>query len=77
MAFVESHDQPGSRQEKWSREREMVKWQQMRWSQIEGHLLLLVQARAVDGVLRDDFVRWHPGPKLPVDAQSNQDREAA
>jgi hypothetical protein len=55
----------------------MVKRQQMRWSQRGAHLLLQVRTRALDGVLRDDFVRWHPGMKLPVGAQADQDREAA
>jgi len=35
----------------------MVKRQQMRWSQRGAHLLLQVRTRALDGVLRDDFVR--------------------
>lgn len=39
----------------------MVKRQQMRWSQRGAHLLLQVRTRTLDGVLRDDFVRWYPG----------------
>jgi hypothetical protein len=55
----------------------MVKRQQMRWSQRGAHLLLQVRTRALDGVLRDDFVRWHPGIKPMARAQAEQRRNAA
>ncbi|MGH9400614.1 MAG: ISKra4 family transposase [Terriglobia bacterium] len=55
----------------------MVKRQQMRWSQRGAHLLLQVRTRALDGVLRDDFVRWHPGMKPVAGAQADQCRNAA
>lgn len=41
--------------------KQMVKRQQMRWSQRGAHLLLQVRTRALDGVLQEDFVRWYPG----------------
>lgn len=55
----------------------MVKRQQMRWSQRGAHLLLQVRTRALDGVLRDDFVRWHPGMKPIASAQPAQHQNAA
>jgi hypothetical protein len=55
----------------------MVKRQQMRWSQRGAHLLLQVRTRALDGVLRDDFVRRHPGMGRVADAQADRRRNAA
>jgi hypothetical protein len=55
----------------------MVKRQQMRWGRRGAHLLLQVRTRALDGVLRDDFVRWYQGMKPKADAQPGQHRKAA
>lgn len=55
----------------------MVKRQQMRWSQRGAHLLLQVRTRSLDGVLREDFVRWHPGMKPMAGAKASQRRKAA
>jgi hypothetical protein len=55
----------------------MVKRHPMRWTQRGAHLLLQVRTRALDDVLRDDFVRWYPGMKVAVGTQADQHREAA
>jgi Plasmid pRiA4b ORF-3-like protein len=69
-AFVESTiDQVVSKR--------MMKRQQMRWSQRGAHLLLRVRTRALDGFLRDDFIRWHPGMKRVAGAQPDQRWNAA
>ena len=40
-------------------DKRMSKSQQMRWDPRSAHLLLQVRVRVVDGLLRDDFARWH------------------
>lgn len=55
----------------------MVKRQQMRWSQRGAHLLLQVRTRALDGVLRNEFVRWYPAMKAADNAKAGQHRNAA
>ena len=55
----------------------MVKRQQMRWSQGGAHLLLQVRTRALDGVLRDDFVRWYPGMKFTVSTEVQEGKLGA
>jgi hypothetical protein len=55
----------------------MVKRQQMRWSQRGAHLLLQVRTHALDGVLRDDFVRWYPGMKSSVNTEVPEEKLAA
>ncbi len=40
-------------------------------------LLLQVRTRALDGVLRKAFVRWHPGMKSTAGTQASQHQEAA
>lgn len=42
-------------------DKRMSKSQQMRWDPQCAHQLLQVRVRVVDGQLRDDFTRWHPG----------------
>ena len=42
-------------------DKRMSKSQQMRWDPQCAHQLLQVRVRVVDGQLRDDFSRWHPG----------------
>ena len=42
-------------------DKRMSKSQQMRWDPQSAHQLLQVRVRVVDGQLRDDYVRWHPG----------------
>jgi hypothetical protein len=42
-------------------DKRMSKSQQMRWDLQSAHNLLQVRVRVVDGQLRDDFARWHPG----------------
>ena len=42
-------------------DKRMSKSQQMRWDPQCAHNLLQVRVRVVDGLLRDDFARWHPG----------------
>jgi hypothetical protein len=39
----------------------MSKSQQMRWSPQGAHLLILARTSVLDGRLRQDFARWHPG----------------
>ena len=46
----------------------MVKKQQMQWTPEGAHLLLQVRTRALDGVLRADFIRWYPGMKADEEA---------
>lgn len=40
-------------------DKRMSKSQQMRWDPVSAHVLLQVRVRVVDGMLRDDFVRWY------------------
>ncbi len=37
-----------------------AKKQQMQWSKQGAHLLLQTRTRALDGTLRETFVRWYP-----------------
>lgn len=55
----------------------MVKRQQMRWSQRGAHLLLQVRTRTLDGILRDDFVRWYPGMAMTDGTRIDQPQQAA
>jgi hypothetical protein len=49
-------------------DKRMSKSQQMRWDPLRAHQLLQVRVRVVDGILRSDFERWHPG--LPANEPS-------
>ena len=42
-------------------DKRMSKSQQMRWSPQGAHLLIQVRTSVLDGRLRQDFARWHPG----------------
>ena len=42
-------------------DKRMSKSQQMRWSSQGAHLLVQVRTSVIDGRLREDFARWHPG----------------
>ena len=54
----------------------MVKKQQMRWTPAGAHLLLQVRTRALDGVLRADFIRWYPGMKADEETEGMQEKAA-
>ncbi|UUZ66152.1 hypothetical protein LP417_34410 (plasmid) [Polaromonas sp. P1-6] len=49
-------------------DKRMSKSQQMRWDPKSAHQLLQVRVRVIDGLLREDFSRWHPG--FPANASS-------
>jgi len=49
-------------------DKRMSKSQQMRWDPKSAHQLLQVRVRVIDGLLREDFSRWHPD--FPANASS-------
>ncbi len=60
----------------WVISKRMVKKQQMRWTPAGAHHLLQVRTRALDGVLRADFIRWYPGMKADEEQEGVQEKAA-